>query len=105
MQKFIVDKENRTVTCLSSFAGVPVRGIAKCDPEDEFDETYGAEIAKARCDLKIAQKRQKRSAKKYYEALVAAQAANERLRRMKAYMKDAEEEYSSMLRFVKRLVK
>lgn len=105
MQKFIVDKENRTVTCLSSFAGVPVRGIAKCNPEDEFDETYGAEIAKARCDLKIAEKRRVRSAKKYYEALVAANEADERLRRMKAYMRDAEEEYFSMLRFVKRLVK
>lgn len=105
MQKFIVDKENRTVKCLSSFAGVPVQGIAKCDPEDEFDETYGAEIAKARCDLKIAEKRRKRSLKKYYEALVAAQVANERLSRMKAYMKDAEAEYSSMLKFVKRLVK
>ena len=105
MQKFIVDKENRTVTCLSSFAGFPVQGVAKCAPEDEFDETYGAEIAKARCDLKIAEKRQKRSAKKYYEALVTAQTANDRLRRMKSYMKDAEEEYSSMRRFVKRLVK
>ena len=104
MQKFIVDKENRTVTCLSSFAGFPVQGVAKCAPEDEFDETYGAEIAKARCDLKIAEKRQKRSAKKYYEALVTAKA-NERLKRMKAYMKDAEEEYSSMIKFVKRLVK
>lgn len=45
------------VIAVSSFGGRAVRGIAKCDPRDQFDFETGKEIAEARCNYKIAKKR------------------------------------------------
>jgi len=41
--------------------GKPVRGVAKCAPNDEFDINKGKELAAARCNLKVAQKRVKKA--------------------------------------------
>jgi hypothetical protein len=65
------------VVAVSTFARKPVRGIAKCDPEDTFSVEAGKELAIARCDLKIAEKREKHARKKLSDAkkaLLAAQA-------------------------------
>lgn len=65
--KYIIDKENRVVICiLTTFNDVPnklskykiltedyidlkplrsYKGIAKCAPEDEWDENYGRQLA------------------------------------------------------------
>ena len=48
-----------TVVAVCHYAGRPVRGIAKCSPADDFDLEVGKELAKARCDLKIANKKVK----------------------------------------------
>lgn len=70
-KKYIVNKEKRTVVCIITtyedrinrlykyglenydvfkmFGGVKVyKGIAKCAPEDEWDETYGKRLAEYR---------------------------------------------------------
>ena len=49
------------VVAVSSYAGRPVRGVAKCDPRDSFDIEKGRALAEARCDVKVAQKRADRS--------------------------------------------
>ena len=45
------------VICVSSYAKKPVRGVAKCNPNDVFDEEKGRRLAQLRCDYKVAQKR------------------------------------------------
>ena len=52
------------VIAVSTFAKRMVRGVAKCDPRDEFDHKKGEALAIARCDLKVAEKRMKRADKK-----------------------------------------
>ena len=56
------------VIAVSSFAGQTVRGVAKCNPADEFDPEKGTALAIARCDTKIAEKRMKRACSKVDEA-------------------------------------
>ena len=55
------------VIALSTYAGRTVRGIAKCHPNDTFDEEYGKKLAAARCNAKIAEKRYARALSKYNE--------------------------------------
>lgn len=63
------------VIALSTYAGKVVRGIAKCSPQDKFDEEYGKALAAARCNLKVAEKRFKRADKMYVEAAKARRLA------------------------------
>lgn len=53
------------VIALSTYAGKTVRGVAKCHPNDEFNEEYGKQLAAARCNRKIAAKRYNRAFRKY----------------------------------------
>lgn len=80
---------SKVVICISSYAGKPVKGRAKCSPNDEFNLEAGKALAKARCDYAIAQKREKRALKKASEAYAAAIEASFNLDDMKIYYKDA----------------
>jgi len=55
--KFYVIPEKQMVIAVSTFAGKTYRGIAKCNPEDTWNEDYGKRLAAARCGVKIATKR------------------------------------------------
>ena len=78
------------VIAVSSFAGQTVRGVAKCNPADEFDSEKGAALAAARCGVKIAQKRTKRAYAKVDEAKAIVDAAVQHLTEMLKYQADAE---------------
>ena len=78
------------VIAVSSFAGQTVRGVAKCNPADEFDVEKGAALAAARCGLKIAEKRVKRAYSKVDEAKANVDAAIKHLSEMLKYQSDAE---------------
>ena len=78
------------VIAVSSFAGQTVRGIAKCNPADEFDPEKGAALAAARCGVKIAEKRVKRAYSKVDEAKAIVDAAISHLSEMMKYQADAE---------------
>lgn len=43
------------------------RAVAKCSPNDAFDEEFGRQLAKSRVDLKIATHRLDQSADEYAE--------------------------------------
>lgn len=77
------------VVCVSSYAGRPVKGRAKCSPHDTFDAGKGRQLAQARCDLLIAQKRQKRATMKMREAYHKAWEAQMFLEDMNEYNCDA----------------
>jgi hypothetical protein len=78
------------VIAVSSFAGQTVRGVAKCNPNDEFDSEKGAALAAARCGVKIAEKRVKRAYNKVDEARKIVDEAIAHLTDMLKYQADAE---------------
>ena len=78
-----------TVTAASTYAGRTVKGYAKCDPRDNFSIEKGKELAAARCNLKVAQKRQARASRKYLEAAQAANEAAQYFEKMKQYYMDS----------------
>ena len=85
----IYETPNKLIA-VSSFAGQTVRGVAKCNPADEFDSEKGAALAAARCGVKIAEKRVKRAYSKVDEAKATVDAAIAHLSEMMKYQADAE---------------
>ena len=84
------DKNDKdTIIALSTYAGKPVRGYAKCDPQDEWSEEKGQRISAARCNQKVALKRLKNAQKKFAEAQKKAEEAFAYLNAMGAYVMDA----------------
>ena len=61
MARYKFYKADNKIVCVSSFAKKAVRGIAKCAPNDDYDEEKGMRLAQLRCDAKIAQKRVNRA--------------------------------------------
>ena len=49
------------IVAVSTYAGKTVRGVAICDSGDAYDENKGKELAAARCELRVAEKRYKRA--------------------------------------------
>ncbi len=82
-------RHGNKVVCVSSFAGKKVKGVAKCDPTDEFDYEYGKSLAQARCDLKVGLKRFKRAMELYKEAAAEEAKAQKRRIAMTKYLVDA----------------
>jgi hypothetical protein len=86
---FVADKQKKVVA-VSTYAGKIVRGVAKCDPRDEFSVEDGKKLAAARCAVKIAKKRNANAnaqKKRAYNELVEKQ---HRLQKMNDYVADAQ---------------
>ena len=80
------------IVIVSTYAGKTVRGVAKCNPNDNFEEAAGVELATLRCDAKVADKRVKRARAKYDEAAMAFNTANTAFEKAIAYLSNAERE-------------
>ena len=80
---------DKTVVAVSTYAGKTVRGVAKCDPTDEFTLETGKKLAAARCNVKIAARRVKNAENKRAEAIAALEVAQKRVAEMNAYYDDA----------------
>ena len=85
----VYETPNRVIA-VSSFADQTVRGVAKCNPADEFDSEKGTALATARCGVKIAEKRVKRAYAKVDEAKAQVFAAIAYMSDMMKYQSDAE---------------
>jgi hypothetical protein len=96
--KFYVDEANRKVVAVSSYAGKNVKGIAKCSPDDHFSEIKGQQLAAARCNLKIAEKRYKRASEKLEEADAAFINAQLNYDKMNRYYCDSYEDVMEAVR-------
>lgn len=59
--KYSYFKTNRKIICVATYAGRRYRGIAKCSPDDSFDEEVGKKLARMRCDLKTSEAKLKYS--------------------------------------------
>ena len=82
-----------TIAAASTYAGKTVKGYAKCDPNETFNEAKGKELAAARCNHKISAKRVARAAKKYLDATMAMQEAQVHLDAMRQYYMDAVDQF------------
>ena len=77
------------VIALSTYAGRTVRGVAKCHPDDKFDEEFGKKLAAARCNQKIASKRYERAFRKYCFMCEALKEVEKEFSKSVAYLRDA----------------
>ena len=85
-----------TVVCaMSTYAGKTVKGYAKLNPEDQWDWEKGKALAIARCNAKIAEKRNKRATAKVAEAQAILDEAVAYLNDMLAYHADSVDDYAS----------
>ena len=85
-----------TVVCaMSTYAGKTVKGYAKLNPEDQWDWEKGKALAIARCNAKIAEKRNKRATAKVAEAQAILDEAVAYLNDMLAYHADSADDYAS----------
>ena len=80
------------VIAVSTYAGKTVKGVAKCDPKDEFDLDGGKRLAAARCQRNVSAKRLKRAQKKQAEAYAAVEEAVKFYNQMVDYAADATSE-------------
>lgn len=71
MMKIYKSKHGDTIA-VGYFRGAPVRGVAKLNPADNYDETLGQEIAECRCDFKLSCKQAKTYNREYTEMLKQA---------------------------------
>lgn len=85
---YFTDGENKVVA-VATYAGKPVRGVAKCDPKDAFNLDTGKELAAARCNAKIAKKRQANAFKQMNAAKAQFEAAQKHYHNMVSYYEDA----------------
>ena len=93
------------VVAVSTYEGKTVRGVAKCDPRDNFDMELGKQLAAARCNQKIARKRVNRASKQYNKAENAVEKANKHMTAMTEYLHDACAALSTANEIVKDLLK
>ena len=78
------------VICVSHYAGRTVRGVAKCAPNDEFNEEFGKTLARLRCDVKVAELRYKRADALLVEADRQFDEADALLAKREDYFQDSE---------------
>lgn len=84
-----VDGQPYGVIAVSTYEGRIVRGVAKCDPKDNFDLERGKQLAAARCNQKIAQKRKIRADRELKKAVIAYDKAMKHMNAMNDYYEDA----------------
>lgn len=94
---------NKTIA-ISTYAGKTVRGVAICDPGDQFDPEKGKQLAASRCAIKIAEKRLNRARLKVKEADKMCLAAEDHYDKMCEYAEDAFDELDEALAMEKKLL-
>ena len=83
------------VVAISTYEGKPVKGYAKCHPDDAWDWEKGKALAIARCAEKIAVKRANRATRKVAEAQAILADAITYLNDMLNYHMDAADEVAA----------
>lgn len=82
---------NPVTIAISTYEGKTVKGYAKCDVSngDIYNEQAGEELAAARCNARIAQKRARRAKRKLLEAQQQFLEAQKHLTDMTNYYGDS----------------
>ena len=86
------DDGNKEIIAMSTYGGRYIRGIAKCSPEDTYDEDIGKKLAAYRCNLKVAEKRMRAAESARSQAEENFIQAAIRFNKMNQFKIDAEAE-------------
>ena len=86
---FYYDANNRTVICTTYYKGKTVKGTAKCDPEDHFEENVGKKLAFLRCKQKTSKRKLASAIAAFKEADDAVAKAELRRKKAIAFLADA----------------
>ncbi len=86
---FYYNEDSKTIVCTTLYKGQMARGIAKCDPTDNFDMDTGKKLAYLRCKQKFARKKLKRANKAYSDAIAAEARAKNNLCKAADFLDDA----------------
>ncbi len=86
-------ENGNTVIAISSYAGKTVKGVAKCDPNDEFNLESGKKLAAARCNEKVCKQRLRRANTLYTLIEKTVNYWQAELEKVTRYADDAREEY------------
>lgn len=81
------------VIALSSYGGKCVKGIAKCDPKDDFNVEDGKKLAAARCNEKVCHKRLRRAQQMHDAAYKVMKYWEDRVKKFSQYEEDAKQAY------------
>lgn len=92
---FYTDKSGaKVVVAVSTYAGKPVKAIAKCDPNDKYSEETGKQLAEARCNVRVSAKRKSRATAKVREAEIALAQAQRHYENMLHYYAESCTKYN-----------
>ena len=103
MRTFTYSFSENRVYCMTFYAGKTVKGVAKRDPEDEFDLEAGKKLARARCNYKLRKKQLKNKIKRCEIAEAELMIAQTHARNAVIYKVEAEENLKAAKRNLKRL--
>ena len=92
LEKYKFAQTGNKVIAISTYAGRTVKGVAKCDPRDNFSVEDGKRLAAARCNMKVTAKRAKNAERCLADAKTYVKEAEAYLRKMTAYFNDASAE-------------
>lgn len=87
--------ERRVVKAVSSYGGHIVSGIAKCSPNDTYDEEVGKRLAAYRCAQKIAKSKIKRAGMRMDWAVDNFNKATAMLQDAGSFFSDAQDDLSN----------
>ena len=87
--KFYYNKDEKTLICTILYKGKTIRGIAKCDPDDEFNIDTGKKLAYLRCRQKLLVKKVKHSSKVEDDATAALEKAKVNMQKASKFYADA----------------
>ena len=88
--KFYYNKDGKTVICTNLYKGQVIRGVSKCNPEDEFNLELGKKLAYLRCRKKVLHKKLKRAYKAEHDAIIAESRAKYNLYGAREFVSDSE---------------
>lgn len=89
--KFVSYKDKKgtsVIAAISSYAGKHVKGYAKANPNDEYNEEKGKKLAAARCNERIAAKKMKHAEKQLLLANKKYAEAEKYLKKMEKFHND-----------------
>ena len=105
IEKYHFEVNGNVVTAKSSYAGKEVAGTAKCDPQDEFSLEKGKELAAARCNVKVAEKRTKRAEAKVYNVARELMDMFRKAKKAAEYLDDSKKAEAKAKKQLKNLLK
>lgn len=96
--------ERKVVKAVSSYGGHTVSGIAKCSPNDTYDEEVGKRLAAYRCAQKIAKSKAKRAGMKMNQAVDNYNKALVMLQDAGSFFNDAQKDLSDCAAAIDELI-